>query len=198
AGDGQPDLHASGGPRYEARAARPPRPLEAPPARLERCNRQVTTGVADLIHKCLAREPRDRYPDAAALAVDLRRHLANLPLCGVANRSLVERCRKWRRRRPHLFGLTGMLFAALVAGLTVGSAVWSWDRSHREQRLREAEAALVSGRALIQGKRHAEAVHTLTHGLAVAEQFGGDRKLREALARQVLLARRAGQAHDLH
>ena len=36
----------------------------------------------------------DRYPDAAALAGDLRRHLADLPLRGVPNRSWAER---WRQ-----------------------------------------------------------------------------------------------------
>src|SRR5262249_41804764 len=96
--DGPADLYALGLLLSEALAGQPPAPVEAPPPRLERCTRQVTTGLADLIHKCLAREPRDRYPDAAALAADLRRHLANLPLHGVANRSLVERCGKWRRR----------------------------------------------------------------------------------------------------
>ncbi|HKA54783.1 MAG TPA: tetratricopeptide repeat protein, partial [Candidatus Binatia bacterium] len=43
-----------------------------------------------------------------------------------------------------------------------------------------------------------EAVHTLTHGLAVVEQFAGDRGLRQALEGQLRLARRAGQAHELH
>ncbi len=44
--------------------------------------------------------PRDRYRDAASLADDLRRHLADLPLRGVPNRSWPERWRKWRRRHP--------------------------------------------------------------------------------------------------
>ena len=42
------------------------------------------TGLADVIRKCLATDPNDRYPDAAALADDLRRHMADLPLRGVS------------------------------------------------------------------------------------------------------------------
>src|SRR5262249_45867288 len=35
----------------------------------------VSVGLADIIAKCLAPDPDDRYPDAASLADDLRRHL---------------------------------------------------------------------------------------------------------------------------
>ncbi len=65
-----------------------------------RRNPAVSVGLADIVQKCLAPRPSDRYRDAAALADDLRRHLANLPLREVPNRSLAERWRKWRRRRP--------------------------------------------------------------------------------------------------
>src|SRR3712207_6936721 len=48
----------------------------------------------------LFRSADERYPTAQALADDLRRHLTDQPLAGVSNRSLAERWRKWRRRRP--------------------------------------------------------------------------------------------------
>src|SRR5262249_14287405 len=79
--------------------------LKQPP--LKRRSRQVSVGLADIIHKCLAHEPKDRYPDAASLATDLRRHLSDLPLLGDHNRSLAERWRKWRRRRPHALTVAG-------------------------------------------------------------------------------------------
>ena len=37
----------------------------------------VPVGLADIVARCLAFDPRDRYPDAALLAEDLRRHLAD-------------------------------------------------------------------------------------------------------------------------
>jgi len=54
--------------------------------------------LLDVVGKCLANDPGRRYSHMAALAADLRRHLEDLPLAGVRNRSLVERWQKWRRR----------------------------------------------------------------------------------------------------
>ena len=86
---------------------------------------QVPVGLADIVDKCLAFDSRDRYPDAAQLAEDLRRHLANLPLRGVSNRSLTERWQKRRRCHPHALGravTTAVASSAviLVAGLVAG------------------------------------------------------------------------------
>ena len=67
---------------------------------LRQRNPNVSRGLEDLLRRCLATEPADRYPNGAELAADLRRHLADLPLRGVTNRSLGERWSKWRRRRP--------------------------------------------------------------------------------------------------
>src|SRR5207244_3327199 len=115
--DGRSDVYSLGVVLYEALAGCPPTPtgkqqlattvkLGAEPAPtdlrprgkprpLHRCNAQVSVGLADVIGKCLADDADDRYPHMAALAADLRRHLADLPLAGVRNRSPAERWRKW-------------------------------------------------------------------------------------------------------
>jgi serine/threonine protein kinase/Tfp pilus assembly protein PilF len=98
--------------------------------RLDRCNPQVSVGLADIVQRCLAVDPADRYPDSAALAVDLRRHLAALPLCGVPNRSLRERWRKWRRRRPAALLWAGALLALAAVPTALGALAL--------ERLREA------------------------------------------------------------
>jgi serine/threonine protein kinase len=103
--DGRSDLYSLGIGLYEALAGS--RPGDGQAAPLSFCNRQVSTGLSDVIARCLAPRADDRYPDAAALADDLRRHLADLPLRGVGNRDLRERWRKWRRRRPHTWACWG-------------------------------------------------------------------------------------------
>ena len=65
-----------------------------------RFNSRVSPGLSDIIRKCLCDHPCDRYADAAALASDLRRHLSNLPLRGVPNRSLTERWRSFVAAGP--------------------------------------------------------------------------------------------------
>src|SRR5262249_6957427 len=78
---------------YEALAGALPAAEQAPAVALRRCNPQVSTGLADILGKCLEQEPDERYADAATLAADLRRHLTDQPLRGVANRDWRER---WR------------------------------------------------------------------------------------------------------
>src|SRR5205085_8844896 len=74
---------------------------------------RAPAGLTDILDRCTAADPAARYPTAAVLAADLRRHLADLPLKGVRNRSLAERWGKWRRRRPAALPLT--LAAAVLA-----------------------------------------------------------------------------------
>ena len=110
---------------------------------LPQCNPQVSVGLADVVGKCLADDPAGRYADMAALAADLRRHLADRPLAGVRNRSLAERWRKWRRRRPHGVALAGMMLAVLTAA----GAVALGAVGHFTQRTAQARTALHDGQA---------------------------------------------------
>jgi serine/threonine protein kinase len=144
--DGRADVFSLGGVLYEALAGdRPgdrPRPLMA-------LNRRVSTGLSDVVMKCLAADPGDRYPDADAVAADLRRHLADEPLRGVRNRSAAERWRKWRRRRPHALGAAGVvLLLVAAAGVLLGYA------GHRRD---AARAALAEGDGELARGRPAEA-----------------------------------------
>src|SRR5262249_10182946 len=105
---GRSDIYPLGLVLCEVLGAGPPEDAGAHKQRslLRRLPRTVSAGLRDILRKCLAPDPGDRYADADALADDLRRHLADQPLRGVANRSLSERWRKWRRR-PYALARAG-------------------------------------------------------------------------------------------
>ncbi len=88
---------------------------------------RVPPAVAALVARCTAADPAARYPTAGAVAADLRRHLADLPLHGVRNRSLTERWAKWRRRRPLALPAAAVVAAALA--LAAGLAAGRFDRA---------------------------------------------------------------------
>jgi eukaryotic-like serine/threonine-protein kinase len=120
--DGRSDIYSLGVLLYESLAERLP-DSDATLSRksLRDANPLVSRGLEDVIHKCLALKPSARYHDAGQLAADLRFHLSNLPLRGVPNRSLPERWRKWRRRKPYTLPLAAIGVAAfLIVGVVCG------------------------------------------------------------------------------
>jgi serine/threonine protein kinase/Flp pilus assembly protein TadD len=157
---------------------------------LHRLNPQVSVGLSDVVRRCLAPAPADRYPDAASLATDLRRHLAQLPLRGVANRSLRERWRKWRRRRPNAALWGGLLLALVAAGAMLATAA--------VERYGDARAALAEGREQARRGAYGEAVKTLARGKSRASGLPGTGELLALLDAESRLARRAQAAEELH
>jgi serine/threonine protein kinase/Flp pilus assembly protein TadD len=159
---------------------------------LQRCNPRVSVGLADIIHRCLAPDPARRYPHAAALAADLRHHLADLPLCGVPNRSWRERWRKWQRRRPFALVWVGLLLALLAVTATLGTAAGD--------RVREAQEALHEGQEQIQRRAYAEAIRTLARGKTRAEMVPGYHGLvgqLESWSQRAYRAKAAGELHNV-
>lgn len=158
---------------------------------LEQLNRQVTRGLADLLAKCLSPAAEARYADAQSLADDLRRHLADLPLRGVRNRSMVERWQKWRRRRPHAalrFVSSAVALAALAA------VVWLWAG----QRISESQTALVDGQQWLDRQEYDAAIEHLQRGLSALEHVPGTAGLKQTLRERLDAARRGKQVSGLH
>jgi serine/threonine protein kinase/tetratricopeptide (TPR) repeat protein len=87
--------------------------------------------------KCLEKDPRKRYPSAAALADDLQRFLDDQPIRARATPAW-ERLAKWTRRRPAVAALIAVSCAALVS-LGAGGILYA-----RQERHRAAEAHALS------------------------------------------------------
>ena len=81
--------------------------------------------------KCLAKDPADRYPTAAALADDLARFAAGEPV-SVRAAGPAERALKWARRKPTQAAAYALTFAVVVLlafGATVAALWWRAERA---------------------------------------------------------------------
>jgi serine/threonine protein kinase/Flp pilus assembly protein TadD len=154
----------------------------------------VSVGLGDIIRKCLAPDPSDRYEDAAALAEDLRRHVYDLPLRGVGNRSPIERWRKWQRRHPGALAWTiaglAIAFAAAIA-LGVSAAVFL-------QRVDQVRNSLLDGRRYRAGGQYGEAIRALERGREAVRSIPAASGLTRALDHELRLATRGRMAEQLH
>jgi non-specific serine/threonine protein kinase/serine/threonine-protein kinase len=150
------DVYALGSILYQALTGRPPflgeSQLETlklvvsndvvPPRRLRP---DVPRDLETICLRCLEKEPSRRYPDALALADDLRRHFDNRPI--VARRTgPVERGWRCCRRNPGLAGVS-LTAAALMLVLIIGAVASAMIyRDQRDQiaddlgRIRRSEA----------------------------------------------------------
>ena len=147
----------------------------------------ASPGLRAIVARCVEADPSRRYPDAAGLGDDLRRHLNDLPLRGVANRSLAERWAKWRRRSPQALHRSALF--ALIAAVGLG-LVTQVRRRHDK-----AESDLADARAAMAEGRFADALRTADDGLDRLGRWPDDPALRRSLARLHDLARR-GKARD--
>jgi serine/threonine protein kinase/Tfp pilus assembly protein PilF len=190
--DGRTDIFALGLLLREALAA--PGPGSTRDGRDARSHPGVSVGLADITRKCLAEKPSERYQDAATLAEDLRRHLNDLPLKGVSNRSPVERWRKWRRRHPGALAwlVTAFsFFLATAAGLAVSVAAYNQRVGQILTYLEDARRSRASG-------QFDDAIRSLRHGLESAGALPAVGDLTRVLNEEILLAQRGGMARDLH
>jgi tetratricopeptide (TPR) repeat protein len=147
------DIYALGAILYECLAGRPPFVGETAfeilqtvrdkePVPLEELNRKVPRDLQTICMKCLQKKAEDRYAQAADLAEDLRRFLANEPI-KARPPGLLKRGWKLACRNPGW----AVAFAACVAGFAVSAVLaltaWQQARAARREAARaERNAAL--------------------------------------------------------
>src|SRR5205823_6198389 len=88
--------------------------VNEPPVSLRQRNPAVPRDLETICLKCLQKDPKQRYPSAAALAEDLRRFLAGKP---IQARPLgrIQRGWRWCRRQPALAAALGVALLASLA-----------------------------------------------------------------------------------
>ncbi len=96
--------------------------LETNPRRPRLWNSKIDRELETICLKCLAKDPKLRYPSALALAEDLEHWLKHEPI-GAKRSGVFTHARKWVRRNPS----TTVLVTLLVA-LAVGLSLTLWNR----------------------------------------------------------------------
>ncbi len=114
---------------------------------------RVPRPLVAIVHKAMALEADDRYPDVAALKADVDNYLAGLAV-SAHHETLLERISRWTtRHRAHV--RTGAVVAAVVLAVWFGVVVW------RVQRQRAHLGRLWQAAAQAERQRdHAEARET--------------------------------------
>lgn len=112
------DIYALGAVLYEMLVGRPPFKGESPlvtirlvlnvePLAPRKLQPDVPADLEAICMKCLEKDPAKRYPDAQALAEDVRRFLAGEAV-SVRMPPWWARAGRWMKRRPALTGLLGL------------------------------------------------------------------------------------------
>ncbi|MFO0881205.1 MAG: protein kinase [Gemmataceae bacterium] len=187
------DVYSLGAILYECLTGRPPfrsarkmdtllQVIHNEPVAVRQLNGEVPADLETICHKCLQKEPAQRYPSAAAFADDLRRWSQGEPILARPSTRL-ECAVKWARRNPTRAGLVGT--ALLAVGLLVFGAVvfalYSGQQSRAlvrrvaqlqqvEQLRSEAREAELAAREARTAQQEDEVERQLTNAQAVLER----------------------------
>lgn len=106
------------------------------PVPLAEARRGLPRDLAAIVETCLERDPKRRYPTAAALAQDLDAFLAHRPVTARPLGAFGRRLRTWRRAPARPLAVAALLLAVFVTA--VAWPLWARERA-RERAQAKAE-----------------------------------------------------------
>jgi len=183
------DLYALGAILYELLTGRPPFRGESATATLRlvmaddpvppsRLNPRAPRDLETICLKCLEKDPRQRYPSAAALAEDLRRFLRSEPVAA-RRTGWFGRTARWARRRPSAAVLVVALPIGLLMALTlVGIGLWRQQLQSAVARAFDEDLAEVARLESVELWDEARAAAERAHGRVAVD--GTDEQRRRA------------------
>jgi WD40 repeat protein/serine/threonine protein kinase len=147
-GDGRADVYALGLTLYELLTLKPAFDssdrlklieqikVEDPP-RPRALDSRIPRDLETIVLKAMAKDPKERYPSADALADDLQRFLEDRPI-RARRVSLAGRLLRWGRRNKAVAALLMSVVVTLAVGFAVSTAQWIRADRHaaRESALR--------------------------------------------------------------
>jgi WD40 repeat protein len=209
------DVYALGAILYECLTGRPPfradstvltiaLVLSEEPVSPRRLQPGVPKDLETICLKCLHKEPAKRYPSADALAEDLRRFGAGVPITARPV-GLAERGWRWCRRNPAVASLLGVTALLLVAGTGISTAFGLLANAQRERaeeiaenERKERKEKDVANRALTikEGQERAARLELEKSQKKLMEALAGETRQRKEVER-ILHAKRLSQTLSL-
>ncbi|MBI4510759.1 MAG: protein kinase [Deltaproteobacteria bacterium] len=162
--DERADVYALGAILYHVLAGMPPysgsqhsgtqsgdilsRVITGPPKPLSSRQPGVPRDLLTIVNKAMAREPMDRYPNAAELADDLKR-FQHGQLVNVHDYSTLELMERWFRRHkaPMMVALVALAIVLASAAVSVARIVRERDHSQKQRAVAERAKKQADARA---------------------------------------------------
>jgi serine/threonine protein kinase/WD40 repeat protein len=191
--DRRTDIYALGAALYEMLALHPAfaerdqvrlmdQIAHGAPAPLRQHDRRIPRDLETIVHKVLAKDPKDRCEKAGELRDELRRFLDGRPTRW-RQVGPVERFRRWCKRNPVVAGLN-----ALAAALTILIAIVSTFAAYRNGRL----AARLAARNIEANQNLVEAYTAEAEARRQSRRAGQRFETLDAIERAVKLAPKVG------